>query len=53
MFTIRFFTQYYRPDLSITIRGDVFNDWQDDIPGIYNEGAWVFKLPYEQFPAGI
>ena len=53
MFTIRFFTQDYRPDLSVTIRGDVFNDWQEDIPGIYNEGAWVFKLPYQQFSNGI
>lgn len=53
MFTIRFFTQDYRPDLSITIRGDAFNDWQDDVPGIYKEGAWVFNLPYEQFPNGI
>ena len=53
MFTIRFFTQDYRPDLSVTIRGDVFNDWKDDIPGIYNEGAWVFKLPYQQLPNGV
>ena len=53
MFTIRFFTQDYRPDLSITIRGDVFNNWQEDIPGIYNEGAWVFKILYQPFPNGI
>ena len=52
MFTIRFFTQDYRPDLSVTIRGDVFNDWKDDIPGIYNEGVWVFKL-YQQLPNGF
>lgn len=53
MFTIRFFTQDYRPDLSVTIRGDVFNDWKDDIPGIYNEGAWVFKVPYQLIPNGV
>lgn len=53
MFTIRFFTQDYRPDLSITIRGDVFNAWQDDIPGIYNQGAWIFKFPYQPFPNGM
>lgn len=53
MFTIRFFTQDYRPDLSVTIRGDVFNDWKDDIPGIYNEGAWVFKVPYQLLPNGV
>lgn len=53
MFTIRFFTQDYRPDLSVTIRADVFNNWQEDVPGIYNQGAWVFKLPYEPYPNGV
>lgn len=53
MFTIRFFTQDYRPDLSVTLRGDVFNNWQDDIPGVYKEGAWVFQLPYQPYINGI
>lgn len=53
MFTIRFFTQRFRPDLSITIRGDLFNNWQDDVPGIYEQGAWVFQLPFGDFPNGI
>lgn len=53
MFTIRFFTQDYRPDLSVTIRGDIFNNWQEDIPGIYMEGAWVFKIPFQLLPNGF
>jgi hypothetical protein len=53
MFTIRFFTQQFRPDLSITLRGDVFNNWNDDVPGMYEGGAWVFKLPIENFPNGV
>lgn len=53
MFTIRFFTQQFRPDLSVTLRGDVFNNWNDDVPGIYEGGAWVFKLPFKNYTNGI
>jgi hypothetical protein len=53
MFTIRFFTQQFRPDLAVTLRGDVFNNWNDAIPGLYEGGAWVFKLPFEHYPNGI
>ncbi|MDB9525941.1 GMC family oxidoreductase [Oscillatoria sp. CS-180] len=53
MYTIRFVTESYRPDLLITLRGNVFGDWQEDIPGLYNQGAWEFKLPYQPYPAGV
>ena len=53
MYTIRFITETYRPDLLVTLRGDVFDDWQVDIPGLYENGAWEFKFPYQPYPQGI
>lgn len=53
MYTIRLVTETYRPDLLITLRGNVFGNWQEDIPGLYDNGAWVFKLPYQFYPQGI
>jgi choline dehydrogenase-like flavoprotein len=53
MFTIRFVTETYRPDLLITLRGNVFDNWQEDIAGLYEQGAWQFKFPYQPYPGGI
>lgn len=44
MFTIRFRTTHYRPDLLVTIRTEV-DGWDKDIPGIYENDEWRFDLP--------
>ena len=44
MFTIRFQTNTYRPDLDVSIRCDVIGDWQQDIGGNFSNDAWVFVL---------
>ncbi len=49
MFTIRFRTQVYRPDLLVTLRTSV-GGWNEDIPGIYENDEWKFELSEEQYP---
>ena len=53
MYTIRLVTETYRPDLLMTLRGNVFGDWQEDMAGLYEQGAWQFKLPYQPYPEGV
>jgi choline dehydrogenase-like flavoprotein len=43
MFTIRFATDVYRPDLGVTLRSDR-DGWQADEPGVYTGGAWLFTI---------
>jgi choline dehydrogenase-like flavoprotein len=53
MYTIQLVTETYRPDLMITLRGNVFENWQTDIAGLYEQGAWQFNLPYQPYPDGV
>jgi choline dehydrogenase-like flavoprotein len=48
MFTIRFKTDTYRPDLQVTIRASV-DGWQEDFAGNYEGDGWVFRLPDQPF----
>lgn len=43
MFTIRFATDTYRPDLDITLRSSR-DGWTTDEPGVYEDGAWLFTI---------
>ncbi|MDQ4025185.1 MAG: GMC family oxidoreductase N-terminal domain-containing protein, partial [Actinomycetota bacterium] len=43
MFTVRFTTTTYRPDALVTVRTEA-GGWTDDVGGIYQDGAWVFRL---------
>lgn len=52
MFTIRFKTVAYRPDMQVTLRNAV-DGWGHDIPGIYEKDEWRFELPEGRYPAGI
>lgn len=52
MFTIRFRTTAYRPDLQVTIRNSV-DGWDDDVPGIYEDDEWRFELSEARYPNGI
>ena len=47
MFTIRFATVDYRPDLGITVRNDV-DGWGEDLPGVYENDEWRFELPEQR-----
>ena len=51
MFTIRFKTVTYRPDLQITLRS--VDGWDKDLPGIYANDEWRFDLPEARYPNGI
>lgn len=51
MFTIRFQTNRYRPDTIITLRSS--RDWNKDITGIYQNGAWMFELAEADYPQGM
>ena len=48
MFTIRFQTDQYRPDLQVTIRSSA-DGWTADWAGEFEAGAWVFRLPDQPF----
>lgn len=48
MFTLRFETATYAPDLEVTLR--VAPAWSTDVPGLYEDGAWVFRLQEDRFP---
>lgn len=52
MFTIRFKTIVYRPDLQVTIRNNV-DGWDEDVPGIYENDEWRFELSEDQYAAGM
>lgn len=51
MFTIRYQTITFRPDLQVTLRTNV-DGWDNDIPGIYEEDEWRFRLPEGQYRPG-
>jgi hypothetical protein len=52
MFTIRFKTVDYRPDVQITLRNSV-DGWEHDIPGIYENDEWRFELAEQRYPGAI
>lgn len=52
MFTIRFQTTEYRPDLIVTLRNNV-DGWDKDISGIYENDEWRFELPETLYPQGM
>lgn len=52
MFTIRFQTIVYRPDLQVTLRNNV-DGWEKDIPGIYQDDEWRFELDEDHYPNGM
>lgn len=52
MFTIRFRTVAYRPDLQVTLRNNV-DGWDEDIPGEYEDDAWRFRLPVARYAGGM
>jgi choline dehydrogenase-like flavoprotein len=52
MFTIRFQTIQYRPDLSITLRNNI-DGWEKDISGIYENDEWRFELPETRYAQGM
>lgn len=51
MFTIRLQTVRYRPDLTVTIRSNV-DGWQD-LGGVYEDDAWIFRLDGDRYAAGM
>ena len=52
MFTIRFNTVAFRPDVLVTLRTDV-KGWNNDLPGKYEDDAWIFELSEADFPNGV
>ena len=52
MFTIRFKTTVYRPDLQVTLRNNV-DGWDHDIAGVYKNDEWRFELPAARYPNGL
>ena len=49
MFTVRYVTDVYVPDLRIVLR-TAADGWEaTDIPGVYTEGAWVFRLDERRY----
>jgi choline dehydrogenase-like flavoprotein len=52
VFTIRFVTDAFAPDLEVTLR-TAADGWADDIAGVYDQGAWVFRLDERDFPAPL
>lgn len=52
MFTIRLETLLYRPDLQITLR-NASDGWNVDVPGHYQDDAWVFRLSEQQYAGGL
>lgn len=51
-FRILFRTSAFRPSHRVTVRNAV-DGWDRDIFGIYRDGAWVFELPRERYPAQL
>lgn len=52
MFTIRFNTIDFRPDLRIALRTDV-TGWDNDIAGKYIDDGWQFELSHAEFAHGV
>lgn len=52
MFTIRFQTTVYRPDLQVTLRNNV-DGWENDIAGIYQDDEWRFELDEDRYSNGM
>lgn len=52
MFTIRYQTTRYRPDLLITLRNNI-DGWEHDLPGIYEHDGWRFELPITRYQPGM
>jgi choline dehydrogenase-like flavoprotein len=52
MFTIRFKSLNYRPDLQVTLRNNV-DGWNLDIPGIYDSDEWRFELAEVKYQQGF
>ena len=52
MFTIRFNTIDFRPDLRIALRTDV-TGWDNDIAGKYVDDGWQFELSHAEFCHGM
>lgn len=52
MFTIRFKTLLYRPDLQVTLRNNV-DGWDNDVAGIYANDEWRFDLPEARYAGGM
>src|SRR5215469_11881483 len=52
MFTIKFVTQKYAPDLTVVLRNSAEN-WVIDRAGEYTEGVWVFELDEQLYPEGF
>ena len=49
MFTVRYVTDVYVPDLRIVLR-TAADGWEaTDIPGVYTEGAWTFRLDERRY----
>jgi hypothetical protein len=51
VFTIRFNTQRFRPDVTLTLRNSV-DGWTRDIAGLYHDDAWHFELDEDRYPNG-
>jgi choline dehydrogenase-like flavoprotein len=49
MFTLRYVTDVYAPDLRIVLR-TAADGWEaTDVPGVYTEGAWTFRLDERRY----
>jgi hypothetical protein len=49
MFTLRYVTDVYAPDLRIVLR-TAADRWEaTDVPGVYTEGAWTFRLDERRY----
>jgi choline dehydrogenase-like flavoprotein len=51
MFTLRFATVRFRPDITLTLRNSV-DGWEHDIAGNYQDDAWHFELDEKRYPDG-
>jgi choline dehydrogenase-like flavoprotein len=51
VFTIRYATDAYTPDLTVTLRTEA--DGWADLPGIFEDGAWLFRLDERDYPAAV
>jgi len=52
MFTLRFNTIDFRPDMLITLRTDA-KGWENNVAGKYEDDAWIFELAEADFPNGL
>jgi hypothetical protein len=52
MFTIRYQTVRYRPDLAVTLRNNV-DGWDVDIGAAYEDDAWIFRLDSARYQGGV